>query len=403
MRAGYIAFSILPFLAPDFAAASDTGFSISFSALEGGFLTQSDHFGFTHGEDAQALTLTQRGSTDHLRYALSLGYANDMEKVILDGSYVQLEYGDWVAGVGAIDRHWGPSNYTSLILSDNSRPLKSLYLSRQPAASNARWLSWLGPWYADLIVGQLEEHTNPSNPKFLGMRVGAEPIDGLVFEVVRTAEFGGDGRDNSLESFLKLLAFTNEGLEVNQLGGFSVSYQMPEHIAPLRMYLQAIGEDEAGGVPSCYFYLAGAEFKTDIAGIPSVLTLEGVDTRVAKSPNGFCGAGTAYNNFQITTGYRHFGDSMGAAIDSESVSLTLYGRHDFGDMDVSWSLGGYDINIEDINNPLTDTNEDGILATLGVTKHWGDTSLTGVLAYQSFDLNDAPEGVSFGMTLNRQF
>ena len=34
--------------------------------------------------------------------------------------------------------------------------------------------------------------------------------------------------------------------------GFGVSYLIPSKIIPLRIYGQAIGEDEAGNLPSCF-------------------------------------------------------------------------------------------------------------------------------------------------------
>ena len=44
------------------------------------------------------------------------------------------------------------------------------------------------------------------------------------------------------------------------MAGFGISYLIPSNIMPLRIYGQAVGEDEAGNLPSCFAYLAGLEW-----------------------------------------------------------------------------------------------------------------------------------------------
>jgi len=68
-----------------------------------------------------------RYDSKNLLSQLSLNYIGD-EKYSLDGSYLEHTSGITTFGIGSIDRHWSFSNNTSLILSDNARPTKSIYL-----------------------------------------------------------------------------------------------------------------------------------------------------------------------------------------------------------------------------------------------------------------------------------
>lgn len=403
MRCLLKALAVTTTISPALASAEGS-FSLTAGALSGGFLTQQDHFGFGAGQDNYFANLAYENEVGDLRFRLSLGFDSDDGEVLFDDSYIEHDFGLWTFGVGAKDRHWGPSRYTSLVLSDNTRPVPGVYVSRAPSEFESPWLSWIGEWSGDVLVGQLGEHTAPSNTKLLGMRLDVNPLPGFEIEFVRMVEFGGDGRDNSAKTFLKILSVIADANSIvsNQIAGLSFSYTLPN--VPLRGYLQAVGEDEANNFPSCFFYLAGVEYATQIAGAPSILTLEAVDTRVERTPSGFCGPNTAYRNFQYASGYSNYGATMGAPIDTEGTSITLYGEHELGNFDLTWSVGQYDINQASLaSHRLTPTRTDGILATIGASKTWDDTTVSGVIAYQGFDLTEASEGVSFGLQVSRGF
>lgn len=403
MQRNATALALVTALVPAVAQAEGT-FSLNAGALSGGFLTQQDHYGFGAGKENAFASLSYEQDNGNFRYRLSLGIDNDDSEVLFDHSYIEKDFGLWTIGAGAKDWHWGPSRYTSLVLSDNTRPVPGVYVSRAPSEFESPWLSWVGEWSADILVGQLGEHTGPSNTKLLGMRLDINPLPGFQVEFVRMVEFGGDGRDNSVETFLKILSGVVDANSIvsNQIAGVGFSYSLPN--TPLRGYLQAVGEDEAGYLPSCFFYLAGLELQTSIAGSPSVFTLEAVDTRVERTAAGFCGPNTAYRNGQFASGYSHYGATMGAPIDTEGTSVTLYGMHELPRYDVNWSIGQYDVNQANLaSHRLTPIRANGLIATLGISKSWNDTTVSGVLAYQGFDLTDSSEGISFGVQLTRNF
>jgi hypothetical protein len=66
--------------------------------------------------------------TDNLLSQISLNY-DGYDNFNLDRSYLQYSSGIATFGVGAIERNWSFSDKTSLILSHNARPFKSIYLN----------------------------------------------------------------------------------------------------------------------------------------------------------------------------------------------------------------------------------------------------------------------------------
>ncbi len=315
-----------------------------------------------------------------------------------DGSYVNLNFGDWVLGAGAVDRHWSYSPHTSLILSANARPMRSAYLKKTTNASTSPLLSWAGPWGGEFFVGQSSGGPGSGDVDFMGARLELEPVTGLKAEFIQTAQFTG-----GIASLGTALAGnTNEGsgAEINKMAGFGLSYSLNSN----RVYLQAIGEDEAGGLPSCWMHLIGLERKMDAGGIPTTLNIEIVDTRIDRTTNGYCGPNTAYNN--STHPYTNEGSVMGASIDSEGKSIQLSVEHSFGVYDFEWGIGQYTVN--DNNSPshrLASRREEGRIYHMGLARQIRSLRLSGTMSHQGLDLDRAGirSGLAFNITAERRF
>lgn len=369
--------------------ADDTVFTLSLQYIGKPFLGQRPALGFS-GDYATAASLA--GDRGPLAFELRFGIDEAYSGVLLDGSFLEYRAGPWALGVGAPERTWGPSRYSSLVLSRNARPVPGAYLRRDPQRSEWFWLSWLGPIESEFFLGVLDGHATPNNPRFLGTHIGVEPLPGLEIEVVRMAQFGGDGRDNSFDAFTDaLLAAEDEtGTFGNQVAGVGISKTWWENVLPLRTYVQAVGEDEAGNLPSCWFYLAGLERRFQSGRVKSSLSLEATDTRVDFTEHGFCGPNTAYNNSHFAQGYTHSGVALGAPIDSEGTSLVLYGEHEFAPFDLSWSIGAYRINdATQAENRLSSTRVDGEIVSLLLSRSWNNLEVDAYIAHQGFDLNSA--------------
>ncbi|MDC1434712.1 capsule assembly Wzi family protein, partial [Amylibacter sp.] len=246
---------------------------------------------------------------------LSLNF-DDHDKLSFDNSYVNYEKGIANLSIGKVDRIWSFSEKSSLILSSNSRPLEALSL-KLDNKFNTNWLPSSANWSVELINGSTKKSYNGKNSMLSGARFVISPSDKLNFEFLQTAQWGNQNdKLYSTNIDALLLANTNEGINanINKMAGFGISYSVPLNKNTYRFYGQAIGEDEAGNLPSCYAWMAGLELTVPKMKFPTILTIEAVDTRVKKTTNGHCGPNTMYNN--NTYDYINYHTVLGVPIDT---------------------------------------------------------------------------------------
>ena len=348
-----------------------------------------------------------QGLTDYT-LRVSLAETDEDAEVSLDGSYVSFGGSPWSVSLGAKERHWSFSPNTSLIWSQNARPVPALSLERASSPSDNLWF---GDWSGEIVFGTLDSQNNNSNVQMFGARLVVTPLPGLDVEFVRTAQWGGEGRPGGFDAFWNMLIGNSNQVAVgndpvtdpaNQLAGLGLSYRVPETIAPLRVYLQAIGEDEAGGLPSCFMYLAGAEWSGSMGSVPTSVVLEGLNTVIERTAGGVCGPNTAYGGQY--GGYTNYGQVMGASVDTAGQSIGIDVLHNFGDYSIGW--GASQVFINDTNNPghrLSSVRVDGQTGYLSYERAIGQGRIKAGLSYQGFDLDTA--GLSEGVrgSINYEF
>jgi hypothetical protein len=245
-----------------------------------------------------------------------------------DGSYVAMSLGNWMLSAGYLDRWWGPGWQGSLILSNNARPVPALAIDRNESTPfDVPVLRWLGPWRFSTFMGQLESDRDYPQARLFGMRAEVRPHPTLQIAASRTAQWCGDGRPCDLDTFWDLLAGNDNDQDLseqpgNQLAGFDVRWSWPGARVPLALYAQAIGEDEAGFMPSKYLGLFGAEVWGDLAAGSWRAHVEYADTACdfLSSPPEF---GCAYTNVIYTSGYRYRGRVQGHSMDADGESVGL--------------------------------------------------------------------------------
>lgn len=262
----------------------------------------------------------------------------DDKEFRLDGTYLALDWKNWRFGAGAVDRWWGPGWQGSLILSNNARPSPGLFINRNASkAFDLPFLSKLGPWSFSAFANKLESDRHIPNAKLLGARFTFKPTDSLEIGLTRTAQWGGEGRPETLSN-LKDLIFGNDnvgddGLELdgsnepgNQLGGIDLRWTTRIANQTVTFYGQFIGEDESGGLPSRKIGLVGIE--TPIANDWSSgrVFLEASDTTMDFNDDQF--ANGTYNHHIYQTGYRYRGNVLGASADNDSRLLTVGGFYE---------------------------------------------------------------------------
>lgn len=256
----------------------------------------------------------------------------DGEEERLDHSYVAAIWGNWILSAGAQERWYGPGWDSSLILSNNARPAPGISLQRNYSdAFETPWLSWIGPWSLNAFAGQLESDRFIPHAKLLGMSVTFKPFDSLEIGLRRTAQWGGEGRPESLSSLVDLAIGRTNCDEIedgcddqlagdeagNQLAGIDFSWRLPTDNYWGSIYGQLIGEDEAGYAPSRKFYQLGYKTNFFVSNFAITSYLEYSDTENEYRQN------VTYEHAIYQTGYRTEGRSIGSTYDNDTQSLSL--------------------------------------------------------------------------------
>jgi hypothetical protein len=310
------------------------GLGVEASAGEAGLWRDFDTLA---REDAE---LTARAGYDGGRFSASLSVTgvadpDDGQEIRADGSHVTAHFANWLLSANTLDRYWGPGHQSSLILSNNARPMPTVMIERAEArAFETPWLSWLGPWRMSFGVSRMEEdRVDIRSPLFLAWRVVVMPFKDIELGFSRTAQFCGEGLECNLDVFGNLLAGNdNVGIDAtpenepgNQMAGFDIRYNSPIGTGPYAIYAQAIGEDESSYLPAKYLFTYGAEIWRPFTN-GSILQGHAEYSSTTCSPHSSRGPyyNCAYNQglFQ-NEGYRYRGRVVGYTSDRDAENYAI--------------------------------------------------------------------------------
>jgi hypothetical protein len=286
-----------------------------------------------------------------------------------DGSYIGVGLWNTMLSAGYMDRWWGPGWDGSLILSTSARPIPALTLERN-YSDPFTWpvLKWFGPWRAIISVGALEDDRDDfDETRFFAARVTFKPWKHLEIGLSRTAQWCGEGRPCDAETFWDLLTGQDNDQDPslqpgNQLAGYDVRLSSPWRSAPVALYGQMIGEDEAGFLPSKFLGLFGLEHWGSVGGGSYRVRVEYGDTSCSFShaePEFDC----AYESTIYTEGYRFRGRSIGHSMDSDGRLASFGALYVEGDGD-AWELR---VRAADLNRDATTSEPNHTVAPLATT------------------------------------
>ncbi|PCI21561.1 MAG: hypothetical protein COB62_03085 [Piscirickettsiaceae bacterium] len=277
------------------------------------------------------------GTTIHIQGGYRKGNGEDYAH--LDGSYLSQNMGNWSAYAGAFDRWWGPGRESTLILSNNARPMRSVGLRRiEPKAFETKWLSWMGPWQWDMFVAKMEKERFIPNALIAGMRLTFEPIKNFEVGLSRSLQLCGDGRPCDFSTwttaFIGVFDADNTGTvnePGNQLASIDLSYSFNVgQNTSLKIYGEGTAEDQSVIIPFQYAKLLGASIYGPYGddGAQWRLTTEFSDTvsrhawLFGKRKNN-----TIYEHFIYITGYRYKGRSLGHSLDNDSKLISVVAQY----------------------------------------------------------------------------
>jgi len=260
---------------------------------------------------------------------------DDGQQVRADGSHATLQLGNWLLSANTLDRWWGPGHDSSLILSNNARPMPTLMVERAEARSfESRWLHWVGPWRFNFGVSQMEDDRGDiDSPLFMSWRVAIMPMKDLEIGFSRTAQFCGEQLECTWSVFGNLIAGNdNVGIDAtpenepgNQMAGFDLHWASPIGSWPYAFYGQYIGEDESSYVPAKYLGQLGLEtWKPFTNGDMLQVYFEYANTTCSALSRSVPYYNCAYTQGRFNVeGYRYRGRVIGHTTDADSESYVL--------------------------------------------------------------------------------
>lgn len=334
-----------------------------------------------------------------LQANLTTDPGEDTHESQLYGSYIAGVLGDWVVGVGAIDRWWGSSSQASLIMGNNARPVPGVFFrTKGTQYFETPLLSWLGGWQFVSFIGQLESKRVIPETKLTGIRFTFQPFESLEIGLSRAMQWGGEGKSESAKAFWKSLTSQGEneiGEESgNQLAGYDLRYNfLRQQSYGATLYAQLIGEDEAGYLPSKFLSQAGVEFNVALSSSNS-LNLFVEHTNTTAGSIGGKQFNTAYDHSTYKTGYRYRGRSLGATYDNDAKVYSGGFSYHFGDLAqrVSSVLSRMELNAD--GSPGANTLSPSALDLYYLELSYQQLLFNGQLTLSSAYMSDLPDVLS---------
>jgi len=256
-----------------------------------------------------------------------------------DDSYLGVVLGNWMLAASTSERYWGPGWQSSLILSNNARPVPAFTLERNLTTPfETRWLSWIGPWDFALMWGFLDDDRAVPNARIFGGRVNFRPLKSVEIGISGLGLWCGSGNDCGLDEIGDLVSGGGKSDEYDRLGGFDVRWSSAVLKVPFAMYANIIGEDFGDGGtrliwPSKVLGQFGAEvwgYRRNLGSFR--IFLEWADTecdfslyRNVTGEGGGGKPGCAYRNSKYQSGETYRGRSIAHSFDQDSSVYTLGG------------------------------------------------------------------------------
>ncbi|MGB1263455.1 MAG: capsule assembly Wzi family protein [Cognaticolwellia sp.] len=317
----------------------------SIAADDKRFTSFGDNF-----RDNNSATLSSSFMTDSLAINISTSYTHspsDGDKTRLDGSYIAAYLGNWVFSAGKQDRWWGPAWDTSMSMSNNARPMPTLAMSRKSAIGfEVPFTEHSIPWTVTSFMGIMDDDRVINDALLWGFRLNFKPAKNWEIGITRLAQWAGDGRPHSLDTFWRVLKGEDNcggngptieecqnGEEPgNQLAGYDIRWSSSILQQPLSVYFTMFAEDgdRSGGL-SVFGeerYQLGVDTYLNFLNNDWRVYVEATDT-YALCSDGVNGDGTStigdcyYEHSTYKTGMRYNGRSIGSSYENDASTYVL--------------------------------------------------------------------------------
>jgi hypothetical protein len=181
--------------------------------------------------------------------------AADEEDPEFTEAYGIFQFNTFRLSLGKENLWWGPGRRGTFLLTNNAEARPMLRLANYPGFDLPWFFKHLGETRLNFFISRLEEDRGVfvSEPLMGGLQLSFSPHENFVFSLNRTFLYGGEGREEGLKTFFRVL-FGLTGFDTsseqknvigNQLGSISFVWRNPSPSQPLVLYGEMAGEDQA--------------------------------------------------------------------------------------------------------------------------------------------------------------
>ncbi len=269
----------------------------------------------------------------------------DNDEYRFDGSYVATKLGNWTVGLGAIERWWGPGWQSSLLLSNHARPAPGIFLRRNESLGiNLPILSLLGPWSFKAFANRLEEGREIPNARLIGARVTVTPTSFLELSHSRLTLRGGD-TPAPLSDTESSVTETPNTRRNHQNIGYDIRISLPLKTLSASAYGQRVSNQPEQADEAESAMMAGIELGGAFGPIHNRIAIEYSDTENDNAPNSVPSNNPIYGHPYYTSGYRHYGRTIGESAGTNALKVSALGDHYFENgVQLSWRLSQVELN-----------------------------------------------------------
>ena len=352
----------------------------------------------------------------------------DGDKSRFDESYIAAFMGNWVLSFGRQNRWYGPTWDTSLSLTNNARPITALTISRKSAEPFIiPFTEFDIPWTVTSFMGKMDDERTIKDTLLWGFRLNFKPFKNLELGITRLAQWGGEGRQQGLNTFWNVLIGKDNcgagGLVCNtnnepgnQQAGYDLRYSFNLFNTPMALYGQLFAEDGAneGGLSMVTKAetQAGLDIQLNLFSLPTTVYIEYTDTyQICPTLTGRKDIGDCYYEHKIyKTGMRYRGRTLGNLYDNDAKTLVLGTISQVNTntrMTTKWRY--LDLNYDNndrapdnpiIGNPLTSIHEKIYMLSASVQHNYKNWRFTLAADISRSTFPDSTESISSSTDVN---
>jgi len=292
----------------------------------------------------------------------------DHQTLLLDGSYLMQRAGNALIYAGYITHWWGPGWDTALSLSNNARPFPQVGITRMDTTPFSNpWLSWMGPWQAEFLVGVLDGPRLATNTLFDGTRVSINPAPGLELALARSQELCGSDQPptdyfngvHPCKPIAEYFNVTNDSAHPSASKDevdIDLRYTNRFRAISYALYMQAMNRDTGPFLHSDTSHLFGVSVWTPINGVAVRFTGEYADTISTQNFFSFNDDfyGQTYWDYKYQDGWQYRDRTLGSSLDTDS-RLASFHANWLGADDLSYTLTYYRASISSPNTPTSNS------------------------------------------------